>query len=113
MILKSFVENWTKSAWLLMRQGPLAGKQFVLFKDKITLGSSPNAEIYLFKDPAIEPRHAVIHNRGGRYEIEDLETPDGTWVNGGQVDKRQILQPGDQIVLGKTVLEFTVKQREM
>ena len=76
------VEGWTKTAWLLMRAGPLAGKQFVLHRDTTVLGSSPKAEIYLFKDDAIEPRHALLHNRGGRFEIEDCKTPDGTYVNG-------------------------------
>lgn len=104
------VEGWTKTAWLLMRKGPLAGKQFVLFKDSTVLGSSPKAEIYLFKDDAIEPKHAIIINRGGRFEIEDCGTPDGTYVNGIPV-KRQYLQPGDQIVLGKTVLEFSVREQ--
>lgn len=103
------VEGWTKTAWLHMKKGPLAGKQFVLYKDTTVLGSSPKAEIYLFKDDAIEPRHAVIYNRGGRFEIEDCSTPDGTYVNGIPVS-RQILQPGDQIVLGKTVLEFGVRE---
>lgn len=103
------VEGWTKTAWLIMRKGPLAGKQFILFKDTTTLGSSPKAEIYLFKDDAIEPRHAVIINRGGRFEIEDKETPDGTYVNGIPV-KRQMLQHGDQIVMGQTVLEFALKE---
>jgi FHA domain len=101
------VEGWTKTAWLLMRKGPLAGKQFILFKDTTVLGSSPKADVYLFKDDAIEPRHAQIINRGGRFEIEDCNTPDGTYVNGIPV-KRQLLHPGDQIVLGKTVLEFSV-----
>jgi hypothetical protein len=101
------VEGWTKTAWLLMRKGPLAGKQFILFKDTTVLGSSPKADIYLFKDDAIEPRHAQIINRGGRFEIEDCNTPDGTYVNGIPV-KRHSLHPGDQIVLGKTVLEFSV-----
>lgn len=103
------VEGWTKTAWLLMRKGPLAGKQFILFKDTTVLGSSPKADIYLFKDDAIEPRHALISNRGGRFEIEDCSTPDGTYVNGIPVT-RHVLQPGDQIVLGKTVLEFSVKE---
>lgn len=103
------VEGWTKTAWLLMRAGPLAGKQFVLFRDTTVLGSSPKAEIYLFKDDAIEPRHALIYNRGGRFEIEDCDTPDGTYVNGIPV-KRQMLQSGDQLVLGKTVLEFSLKE---
>jgi len=102
------VESWTKSAWLIMQKGPLAGKQFVLFKEKTILGSSPKAEIYLFKDDAIEPTHAIIHNRGGRFEIEDQGTPDGTYVNGIPV-KTQLLHAGDQIVLGKTVLEFSVR----
>ncbi len=103
------VEGWTKTAWLLMRKGPLAGKQFIMFKDTTVLGSSPKADIYLFKDDAIEPRHALITNRGGRFEIEDCNTPDGTYVNGIPVT-RTILRDGDKIVLGKTVLEFSVKE---
>ncbi|MEZ6058580.1 MAG: FHA domain-containing protein [Planctomycetaceae bacterium] len=108
-LLIGLVEGWTKNAWLLMRKGPLAGKQFVMFKDTTVLGSSPKAEIYLFKDDAIEPKHAVIYNRGGRFEIEDCGTPDGTYVNGVAI-KRTYLKPGDQIVLGKTVLEFALRE---
>ena len=107
--LIGLVEGWTKNAWLLMRKGPLAGKQFIMFKDTTVLGSSPKAEIYLFKDDAIEPKHAVIYNRGGRFEIEDCGTPDGTYVNGVPI-KRTALNPGDQIVMGKTVLEFALRE---
>ncbi len=103
------VEGWTKTAWLLMRQGPLAGKQFILFRDTTVLGSSPKSEVYLFKDAAIEPRHAVIYNRGGSFEIEDCQTPEGTYVNGIPIHKHW-LQTGDQIVMGKTVLEFALKE---
>src|SRR5262245_2557079 len=103
------VEGWTKTAWLLMRQGPLAGKQFILFRDTTVLGSSPKSDVYLFKDAAIEPRHAVIYNRGGRFEIEDCQTPEGTYVNGIPIT-RHWLQSGEQIVMGKTVLEFALKE---
>ncbi len=108
-LLVGIVEQWTKTAWLLMKAGPLAGKQFVVFRNPTLLGSSPKADIYLFKDEAIEPRHALIHDRGGRYEIEDLKSADGTYVNGIPV-QRQVLHAGDQIVLGKTVLEFALKE---
>ena len=108
-VFVGLVEQWTKTAWLLMRAGPLAGKQFILFKQVTVLGSSPKADVYLFKDDAIEPRHALLHNRGGRFEIEDCGTADGTYVNGIPV-KMQILRPGDQIVLGRTVLEFSLKE---
>ena len=108
-LLVGIVEQWTKSAWLLMKAGPLAGKQFVVFRNPTVLGSAPKADVYLFKDGAIEPRHALIHDRGGRFEIEDMNTADGTYVNGVPVS-RQILKSGDQIVLGKTVLEFALKE---
>ena len=52
----------------------------------------------------------MIHNRGGRYEIEDCGTADGTYVDGVPV-KRQYLQSGQKIVIGKTVLEFTLKEK--
>lgn len=103
------VEGWTKTAWMLMRKGPLAGKQFIMFKDTTVIGSSPKADIYIFKDDAIEPQHALIINRGGRFEIEDCNTPDGTFVNGRAI-QREILRPGDQISLGKTVLEFSMRE---
>jgi hypothetical protein len=103
------VEGWTKTAWLLMQKGPLAGKQFILFRDTTVLGSSPKADVYLFKDDAIEPRHALVINRGGRFEIEDCNTPDGTYVNGIPVSRTR-LSDGDHIVLGKTVLEFSMKE---
>jgi hypothetical protein len=102
------VEQWTKTAWLMMKTGALAGKQFVLYRNPTVLGSSPKADIYLFKDPAIEPRHALIRDRGGRFEVEDCDTPDGTYVNGEPIQKR-VLQSGDQIILGKTVLEFALR----
>lgn len=103
------VEGWTKTAWLLMRRGPLAGKQFILHRDVTVLGSSPKAGIYLFKDMDIEPKHAIIYNRGGRFEIEDCMTAAGTFVNGQRVQGRRYIQKGDQIELGKTVLEFDLK----
>ncbi len=111
-LLVGLVEQWSKTAWLLMRAGPLAGKQFVIYKNPTVLGSSPKADIYLFKDQAIEPRHALVHNRGGRFEIEDCNTPDGTYVNGVPIQS-QILKAGDQIMLGKTALEFFVEGSEV
>ena len=106
------IEGWTKTAWLVMKKGPLAGKQFILYKDTTILGSSPKAEIYLFKDDAIEPKHAVLYNRGGRFEIEDCDTPDGTYINGIPLQGRKPLSAGDQIVLGKTVLEFSLRESD-
>ena len=71
-----------------MKAGPL-GRQAIrsVPRNPDGSGSSPKADVYLFKDGAIEPRHALIHDRGGRFEIEDMNTPDGTYVNGVPVSR--------------------------
>jgi len=105
------VENLAKTAWLHVQAGALAGKQFILYKSPTVLGSSPKCEIYLFKDAAIEPKHAAIHAYGNRHEIEDLDSPAGTFVNGQRVT-RQPLKNGDRIYLGETVLDFSEKESD-
>jgi hypothetical protein len=105
------VENLAKSAWLHVRAGALEGKQFILYKNPTVLGSSPKCEIFLFKDEEIEPKHAAIHQYGNRYEIEDLDSPAGTFVNGRKIT-RQPLKNGDRIYIGETVLDFSEKEND-
>lgn len=103
------VELLAREAWCKMLTGPLAGKEFVLYRNPTVIGSSPKSEIFLFKDPEVEPQHALIHTVGEGYELEDKGGGAGTWINGRQV-KRQRLNNGDQIRIGKTVLAFSVKE---
>ena len=107
----ALVDQLAREAWLRVRTGPLAGKSFVLYKTPTTIGSAPSADVYLFKDAAIDPDHIAIHRVGNRYEIEDLGTRGGTQV-GGQAIRRQRLNSGDQITLGATVLEFEERARQ-
>jgi len=107
-LMMGLVEMISKEAWLVMTEGPLKGKQFIIYKDPTLIGSSPRSEIYLFKDPAIEPAHAVIHTIRDGYEIEDKDTPDGTWINGQRI-KRKRLMTGDEIRIGKA--RFTYSER--
>ncbi len=110
-VMIGLVENLAKSAWLHVKAGALAGKQFIIYKSPTVIGSSPKCEIYLFKDEAIEPKHAAIHSYGNRYEIEDLDAPAGTFVNGKRAS-RQPLKNGDRIYIGETVLDFSEKENE-
>jgi hypothetical protein len=100
-LLMGLVEQWLKDAWLHVTTGPLTGKQFVIYKNPTVIGSSPKCDIYLFKDPAIEPHHASISHDGRVYSIEDVGTPAGTLVNGRRIG-RQRLQTGDRVQLGST-----------
>ena len=108
-LMVGIVELIAREAWLKMLAGPLAGKEFVLYRDPTSIGSSPKREVYLFKDPDVEPVHALIHRVGEGYEIEDQKSPTGTLLNGRKVS-RQRLKSQDQIRIGGTVLLFTMKE---
>lgn len=103
------IENASKEAWFLMQKGPLTGKQFILFKNITVIGSSPKCEIYLFKDPAIAPRHATITKSGNKYIIKDEDTEHGVFVNGRKVETA-MLQANDVVTIGETVLKYSEKQ---
>jgi hypothetical protein len=109
-IFVALVERLGREAWLRVRTGPLAGKSFILYKTPSLLGSSPQSDVYLYKDADIDPSHVAIHRVGTIYEIEDLGTRMGTTVGGTRIRRRRLIS-GDQIVIGSTVLDFEERQK--
>jgi len=101
----ALVERLAREAWLKVLTGPLAGKSFVLYRTPTRLGSSPDADIYLYKDAEISADHALIHRAGSIYEVEDAGSRTGTKLAGQTVRRRRLVS-GDQITLGGTVLVF-------
>jgi class 3 adenylate cyclase len=87
---------------LLAMEGPLTGRRLQV-DTTLTLGRG-EADVVI-DDMEISRRHALI--RAGRdfFEIEDLDSLNGTWVNGRRIHETARLSPGDLIKLGKTVLE--------
>jgi hypothetical protein len=105
-----YFENLSRISWLQMIKGPLAGKQFNLYKSPMILGSSPKADIYLFKDPDVDVKHASITAVGAKFMLKDLGSRVGVFVNGNRVDKK-ILQKGDVVIVGTTVLKYDEKEK--
>jgi hypothetical protein len=87
---------------LLVKHGPLAGKNFVLNKLPCLIGRDPNNDIYL-NDPYIINQHAKIFATNDIYYLMDLGG--GTYINGRAVKKSPaVLNPGDVVRLGKSAL---------
>ncbi len=103
------IENAAKNGWVRVVAGLIAGKQFVLYRNPTFIGSSPDNQIYLFKDEKVGRRHAAIHIVQGGFEIEDLPLGEPTTINGKAVT-RQRLRHGDQIQVGATRFLFQEKQ---
>jgi two-component system, NtrC family, sensor kinase len=57
-------------------------------------------------DTEVSRRHAEIRRLGEKYLIIDLGSSNGTFVNNGRVDQKE-LASGDQVQLGRTVMLFT------
>ncbi|MDB5298391.1 MAG: hypothetical protein JWO87_54 [Phycisphaerales bacterium] len=104
-----YIENAAKSGWLKVATGIIAGKQFILYRNPTYIGSAPDCQIYLFKDPQVGKRHAAIHLLPTGIEIENLPLGTATIVNDRPVARARI-KNGDQIRIGGTCFHFQEKR---
>lgn len=89
---------------LIVREGPAAGKTFPLVEDVTYIGRSPDNHICI-PDRSIGKRHASIRISGRVYEIEDLKSVNGVFINGQRIVKAH-LKDGDSIRMGTTEMQF-------
>jgi hypothetical protein len=101
------VESALKDRWLYVASGPLAGKQFILYKPLTTIGSSQSCDIYLFKDTSILPQHGAIEMRGAQTFIRS----DGPIFVSGSPAHTRALQSGDLIQIRRYAFHFRERQR--
>jgi pSer/pThr/pTyr-binding forkhead associated (FHA) protein len=79
-------------------------KEVQLTKDRTTLGRRPYNDIVI-DNLAVSGEHAVLQMTGGEVMIEDLNSTNGTYLNGKAIKKQQ-LQNGDSIEIGKYKIKF-------
>jgi hypothetical protein len=108
-LMIGIVQLLTRDAWLRMIDGPLAGKEFLFYKDNMTLGASPKCEIYLFNDSRIIDRHAALRVSGDSFEIQSLDADAQVLVNDRTIRQAR-LRHGDRITIGSTSFIFQMKQ---
>ena len=99
------VEVALKEAWLRVTRGKLAGKEFILYSQVTTLGSSPTADIVLTKDVRVSPEHARITAESAAHVLHDLASAGGTYVNHRAV-RRHVLRSGDIVGIGDTIFVY-------
>jgi diguanylate cyclase (GGDEF)-like protein len=96
-----------KQAALVVLQGSESdiGTHVILDKP-VTLGRDPLVELPL-QDEGISRRHCRVVVEEGRYYLEDLNSTNGTLLNGDRLEERRVLNAGDRIYLGACVVKFT------
>lgn len=107
-------------ALLIIERGGAANSEFPLSGEESQIGRwdadngiFPDVDLDAFDgDAKVSRRHARITFKNGVHMVEDLGSTNGTFVNRGRrllPGSPQILNDGDEIIVGKTFLRFRVK----
>ncbi len=95
---------------LIVIKGADEGKQFELTGDRLSAGRDSSSKVRLC-DTEVSRRHAEFVRSPEGYRILDVGSANGTFVNGQSV-RDVLLQPGDQVRIGQTVLVFSAGRTE-
>lgn len=107
-LLIGIVEALSRQAWLRLMLGRNEGKDFLVDAAQTVIGRDERADVPLFGDPNVGPRHALILRQGGQYVLADGGTSLGTGLNGQRVSQA-LLTSGDIINIGSQNLQFMLK----
>jgi DNA-binding response OmpR family regulator len=87
---------FAEMAMLLMIEGPSPGKRTFIDQPELIIGRDEDCEVVI-PERQVSRQHARIRQERGKYVLEDLDSKNGTFVNGQQIDGPHSLQDGDEI----------------
>lgn len=90
---------------LFVIQGRDQGQRFLLEETLVGLGRVAGNAIQL-RDTEVSRKHAVLEQSGEAFVLRDLNSSNGTFVNGKRVHEKQ-LETGDRVQMGRTLLLYT------
>jgi hypothetical protein len=96
--------GWSPAPRLEFVSGPMAGHVILLAEEVTTMGSVEGNTIVL-ADPAVSRKHAGIRQVGNLYELADLGSTNGVYVNGHRMPKKTLVS-GDNLRVGNTEMIF-------
>jgi hypothetical protein len=97
-----------EGATLVIRSGGgRSGEVFNVSGEKMTIGRSPDAEIFL-DDVTVSRNHALLVRRRDGLYIDDLGSLNGTYVNRRRIESH-LLANGDELQVGKYKLTYLDK----
>lgn len=91
-------------AFLTGRIGAVKDRRFELAKDATTIGRRSENDVPI-DDASVSGHHGVILREGTRFRLRDLDSTNGTIVNGQRV-REILLSPRDTIALGDILMQF-------
>ncbi|WP_401000478.1 FHA domain-containing protein [Agromyces sp. GXQ0307] len=96
------VENASR---LVITSGAKSGAEFPLGRDEITIGRSSDSAI-IIRDDYTSTHHARLMLWNGRWMIQDLDSTNGTFLNGSRVTVPTPIPLGATVKVGATTFEL-------
>lgn len=97
-------------ARLIVVDGPDAGGQFRLRRERHILGRGPGVDLRI-DDPALSRQHVALEYGDGGFRVRDLGSTNGMRVNERAVQVVE-LAPGDRLEIGSNVLQYLLERCE-
>ncbi|MBR5951465.1 MAG: FHA domain-containing protein, partial [Actinomycetaceae bacterium] len=97
----------SKNPSLVVTDGALAGTTIPLGHSDIIVGRSPDSALVL-NDTYSSSRHARFFLNEGAWWVEDLQSTNGTYINGQKLTAPVQLRPGMAVTVGRTTMELRV-----
>jgi len=95
-------------SFLVVSGGPDLGQQYPLWGDVITIGRASREATWEIRltDRAVSRPHARLEHRDDGFYLVDLDSANGTLLNGIPVQAPAVLKDGDEISVGETRITF-------
>jgi diguanylate cyclase (GGDEF)-like protein len=95
---------------VFIANGPEQGPSFVLNANTAQIGRDPENEVRL-NETSVSRKHAKIYRDNNQYYIEDLQSRNGTWINGHAITSglRLQVQEGVPIAVGNVLVSLGKK----
>ncbi len=91
-------------AWLVDITDGKPKNDFRITKERVFLGRDPSSDL-MIDDELVSKQHAAIYFRNGEFILDDLNSKNGTFLNGELVERAK-LQDGDVIKIGNSEFLF-------
>lgn len=110
-VIESMIEGDSRFPNLITLTGARAGETVRLESDRIVIGRHRDEVDVWIGDRGVSRRHAMLERSSdGAFFLRDLESSNGTYVNGERVTGRRRLEDGDKIFLSnRIVLKFSLQ----
>lgn len=103
----------TKTVCLIIKSGPLQGHKYFLKTDSpILIGRNEEANIRVAYDDFCSRKHAIVSWENNICYIQDLNSTNGTHINGVRIHGKSKLNNLDTINLGSTEMVIAIMDRQ-